>query len=232
MVVDEVQQKLNPILIDTLFNAREPIQGAIIDCDGTLLTSLDAWRSMEGAIARASNGRCIITDAHREQFITMTVAETADYLHETLGFLESPVAVEQFMDDYLMSYYAHDAHPLPGVKQFLAYCAEQNVKMAVASSSKMKYLEAGLKAAGLWDYFTCVCSVDEFGLSKRDPEFFTAVRQKLDTPLETTWVLDDAVYALISATEAGFKTVGLETGEDAPVDVADHSTISIASYVA
>lgn len=196
-----------------LFDDDHPFQGAIFDCDGTLLDSLYAWRDLEHAIADASKGASIVTEVDRAHLVTYTVPETAAYLHETLGFLDSSAAVEAFMDDFLIHYYAEQATLFAGVYSFLDACKAHGVRMAVASSSRHAYLEAGLQGAGIADFFEHIVSVDDVGLSKRDPRFFETVATMLGTPISATWVFDDAAYALEAAHQAGFPTVAILGGE-------------------
>lgn len=194
-------------------SSSHPFEGAIFDCDGTLLDTLYAWRDLEHAIADASQGASLVTDADRAHLVTCTVPETAAYLHQTLGFLDSSAAVEAFMDDFLIRYYVEQATLFAGVYSFLDACKVHGVHMAVASSSRHAYLEAGLRGAGIADFFDHVVSVDDVGLSKRDPRFFKAVAQTLGTTPSTTWVFDDAAYALEAAHRAGFPTVAILGGE-------------------
>ena len=66
----------------------------------------------------------------------------------------NPDAVIRFIDDYMMEYYSHQAQALPGVVSFLETCASADVRMCVVSSSAQRYLQAGLKSAGIADYFS------------------------------------------------------------------------------
>ncbi len=201
-------------ILSRLFDDDHIFEGAIFDCDGTLLDSLYAWRDLEHAIADASQGMSLVTDADRALLVKYTVPETAAYLHHTLGFLDSSAAVEAFMDDFLIRYYAEQAELFAGVYAFLHACQTQGVRMAVASSSRHAYLEAGLRGAGISDFFEHVISVDDVGLSKRDPRFFETVAHLLGTDKKTTWVFDDAAYALETAHKAGFPTVAVLSGEN------------------
>lgn len=199
--------------LSCLFDRDHHFTGAIFDCDGTLLDSLHAWHDLEHAVADASKGTSVVTAADRAQLVARTVPETAAYLHHTLGFLDSPAEVEAFMDDFLIRYYAEQAKLFAGVYSFLNVCKAHGVHMAVASSSRRAYLDAGLKGAGIADFFEHIVSVDDVGLSKRDPRFFETVAHMLGTSHSETWFFDDAVYALKAAHCAGFPTVAVLGGE-------------------
>ena len=42
-----------------------------------------------------------------------------------------------------------------------------------------------------------------------EPEIFRLAAEKMDTRPENTWVFEDALYAINTASGAGFKTVGI-----------------------
>lgn len=94
-------------------NKGNRITGAIFDCDGTLLDSLNAWQGLEGELSQAV--RVKVTPEERAQFATFTIPEVARYFHEHFGLFSNSDAVIRFIDDYMMEYYSHQAQALPGV---------------------------------------------------------------------------------------------------------------------
>ena len=187
------------------------IKGAIFDCDGTLLDSLNSWRGLEGVLSDAA--RVQVTPEERALFTTFTIPEVACYFHEHYGLLHSVDAVIDFIDDYMMDYYAHRANVIPGVLPFLEACAQADVSMCVASSSAQRYLRAGLKSAGIAEYFPHVFSVEDIGSTKREPLIFEHAQEALGTARDTTWGIDDSLYALETLNIAGFPSIAI-CGED------------------
>lgn len=181
--------------------------GAIFDCDGTLLDSLNAWRGLENLLSETV--RTQATAEERAKFATFTIPEVAQYFHEVYGLGASAADVIRMIDDYMMDYYAHRAKALPGVLPFLEACSSADVKMCVASSSAQKYLQAGLKCAGIDQYFLHVFSVDDVDASKREPLIFFKAQEVLGTDRATTWGIDDSAYALVTLRDAGFPTIGI-----------------------
>jgi beta-phosphoglucomutase-like phosphatase (HAD superfamily) len=47
------------------------------------------------------------------------------------------------------------------------------------------------------------------GKSKEFPDVFIAAQKAIGTELEQTWVFEDSLVALKTASKAGFKTVGI-----------------------
>ncbi len=197
-------------------NKNLPIEGAIFDCDGTLLDSLGAWRGLEEELSRAV--RVKVTPEERAQFTTFTIPEVARYFHEQYGLLASVEAVIEFIDDYMMDYYAHQACVIPGVLSFLEACASSDVRMCVVSSSAQKYLQAGLKSADIAGYFSHIFSVEDVHSTKREPLIFEHAQAALGTKRETTWGIDDSLYALETLVKAGFPAIGI-CGDDSNVSL-------------
>lgn len=205
-----------------------PITGAIFDCDGTLLDSLDAWRGLEAMLAAESG--IVVTSEERAAFVSYTIPEVARHFHERHGLGATVEAVLSLIDEYMMAYYERAAI-MPGVAALLEECAAANVRMAVASSSAHAYLEAGLVSAGIRDYFDAVFSVNDVGAPKREPLIFNRACQALGTQTATTWGIDDAVYAIETLSRAGFQTVGIYGGEDGASreEMAHAATIAVGS---
>ncbi len=187
-------------------NNQHAIQGAIFDCDGTLLDSLGAWRSLEGEVARQAG--VTVTPEEHKLFTTFTIPEVARYFHEQYGYAASVEAVISIMDEYMMSRY-EQAQLMPGAREILEACARNNVKMTMASSSKAEFLEAGAKATGIADYFCAIISVDAVGASKREPAVYNYAREVMGTDRPFTWGFEDSLYAMDTLVKAGYPVFGL-----------------------
>lgn len=207
-------------------NQTYSIKGAIFDCDGTLLDSLDVWRGLEGVLAREAG--VVTTLEERKLFTTFTIPEVAHYFHAVHGLAASDEAVVAIINEYMMNYY-RTASLLPGAAEAVEACARAGVKMAVASSSCPAYLNAGLESTGLKPYFDAVVSVDDVASTKREPLIFNHVRELLGTPREATWGFDDSLYAMDTLRNAGFPVVGLfdEAGHVPEVEVRKRAQITV-----
>lgn len=183
------------------------LTGAILDFDGTLVDSLDGWRSLEGALAKEAH--VVVTPEDRAQLTTFTLDETASWFHDQFGLGKDAAAVRAMMDDYMVDFLTHSASVLPGVERFLEDCKHHGVELSVASSSPQLYLQASLQATGLLPYFSAVLSVEDVGHSKREAHIFDHARELMATPKQSTWGFDDSRYALSVLKQAGYPTVGI-----------------------
>lgn len=206
------------------------IAGAILDFDGTLVDSLDAWRDLENLLVEEAGARVSAED--RAQFTTFTLDETACWFHEQLGIGASARAVRATMDEYMVDHLKHSARVLPGVREFLTSCGRQGIVLSVVSSSPQLYLQTALEATDLRPFFSQVVSVEDMDTTKREPFIFDHVCELMGTPREATWGFDDSLYALDVLRGAGYPTVGLfDPHEGCSLEQwADRVTIVVRSF--
>lgn len=214
-------------------------EGAILDFDGTLVDSIDAWHDLEGVLAREAQATVTLED--RKQLIPMSLDEIAQWFHGRFGLGKDARAVRNLMDEYMVDALSH-SKALPGVEAFLESCKRADVKLTVASSSPQLYLQTALKALGLLPYFEAVLSVEDLGTTKRQPGIFEEARWIMATPKEATWGFDDSFYALQVLHNAGYPTVGIfdphegytfeEWQQEADIVVRGFNELSLATLEA
>lgn len=181
--------------------------GVIFDCDGTLIDSMQAWRNLEGELGRRAGAE--LTSEDRIKLTTLNIPESAQYFHDRFDLGSSGADVVEMMNEIMLEFYRNRAEARPGVLAFMEALAERGVVMSVASSSPQKYLQAGLACAGIAPYVKAIVSVEDVRSNKREPKVYRYTRERMGTPLETTWGFEDAVYALRTLAQAGFGTVGV-----------------------
>ena len=89
------------------------------------------------------------------------------------------------------------------------------MKLAVASSSPVDFLQAGLERAGIFDLFDVVASAEGEGRTKSDPQFSVSVAFRLGANPANSWCVDDSAYALGAMAQAGFMTLGIYDSDNA-----------------
>ena len=184
-----------------------PVRGVIFDCDGTRMDTMGLWLQVENELA-ASVGH-VFTQEEQDMLRTLTISETGEYLHGELGILGSAQEVVERINELARGYYATRAEMKPGALEFVRALHERGIPCAIASSSPHTLLDPGVEHTGLDRLLTAVVSTDDVGRSKREPAVYDHARAMLGSPLEATWVFEDAAYTFATTVPAGYRTVGV-----------------------
>ncbi|WP_023648389.1 HAD-IA family hydrolase [Candidatus Pelagibacter ubique] len=99
-----------------------------------------------------------------------------------------------------------------GVKDFLIWCKEQNISMAVCTN-KQEYLANDLlKKIGIYDFFEYVAGSNTFDYCKPDPRHLTNVVEILDGDIKKTIMIGDSETDANAAKTAEIPVILLENG--------------------
>ena len=119
--------------------------------------------------------------------------------------------VSEFVDFYGKNI-INESTLINGVKEFLKWCKEQNISMAVCTN-KQEYLSNDLlKKIGIYDYFEYVAGSDTFDYCKPDPRHLTTVVEILDGDLKKTIMIGDSETDANAAKAAEIPMILLEDG--------------------
>ena len=206
------------------------IEGAIFDMDGTLLSSMEAWRTVGFRYLQCFG--ITAKEGLYEILHPMTLEEACAYLHEEYGttanFPEFLDKLNSLMDDF----YRYEVQLKPGAKEILDSLKNHDIKMCLATATDRKLTLQCLERLGILDDFEDVFTCDEIGAAKTQPDIYLAALDKLQTNKENTWIFEDALYAVETAAAAGFPVVGLfdEASDDDQNKIKELSQIYLKDY--
>ena len=95
----------------------------------------------------------------------------------------------------------------PGLDELLAFLAEHDLPMAVASSSPHDIIEMDLANGKVRDYFTYIVSGEDVDRPKPDPQVFLVSAERMGTNPARTLVLEDSLNGVRAGAAGGFVTV-------------------------
>ncbi|MDA8612898.1 HAD-IA family hydrolase [Candidatus Pelagibacter bacterium] len=99
-----------------------------------------------------------------------------------------------------------------GVKDFLIWCKEQNISMAVCTNKQEHLSNDLLKKIGIYDFFEYVAGSDTFDYCKPDPRHLTNVVEILDGDAKKTIMIGDSETDANAAKAAEIPVILLENG--------------------
>lgn len=183
------------------------IKGAIFDIDGVLLDSMGIWDDL-GARYLQSIGK-IPEEGLNKILFSMSMEQGADYLNEHYSLNKQTDEIVKGLGRMLETFYFDEVPGKPGSKELLEYLKEQNIKMVAATSSPRDHVEKALSRNGLIGFIDRIFTTGEVGVSKHSSDIYNLAADFLGTKPEETLVFEDSLYALKTAKNAGYVSIGV-----------------------
>lgn len=185
----------------------EDIKGIIFDCDGVLLDSLMIWEDL-GARYLRSKGK-VPEEGLDVILFSMSLEQGAEYLKQHYGLEETAEEVGQGLQDMLRDFYFYEVLAKPGAAELMDTLSKKGLRITVATSSPRDHIEKALERNGLLGYVERLFTNSEVGSSKHSPDIYNIAAESMGTKPEETLVFEDSLYALKTAADAGYHTVGV-----------------------
>ena len=119
--------------------------------------------------------------------------------------------VTEFVDFYGKNI-INESTLINGVKEFLNWCKNQNISMAVCTNKQEHLSNDLLKKIGIYDYFEYVAGSDTFDYCKPDPRHLTSVVEILSGDINKTIMIGDSETDANAAKAANIPIILLEDG--------------------
>ena len=119
--------------------------------------------------------------------------------------------VTEFVDFYGKNI-INESTLINGVKEFLNWCKNQNISMAVCTNKQEHLSNDLLKKIGIYDYFEYVAGSDSFDYCKPDPRHLTSVVEILDGDIKKSIMIGDSETDANAAKAAELPMILLEDG--------------------
>lgn len=170
--------------------------------DGTLLDTMVMWRDFVSRLIVKYGG---VPDRNVDEKVRYySLRQTAEFLAENYMGCSAEQG-ERICLEEAMDFYKNKAKLKPGAADFLKSLYECGVKMYIATATYRPLIEAALEREGVLPLFSGIVTCSEVGVGKTRPDVFLKALEALGTPLDETWVFEDAYHAVKTAKAAGFK---------------------------
>ncbi len=189
------------------FLQKETVTGMIFDVDGTLLDSMPIWAhsgeqylATLGIEAPASLGRVLFS---------MTMSQGAEYIKEKFALSQTAQEIQGGIIQIVEDAYRTKVGFKKSALEFLQKLQEAGIPMVIVTSNEEALVRAALRRLGAEHYFQEILTSGGFGSGKDSPDIFYAAAAQMGSSIGSTWVLEDALYAISTARKAGFRTIGV-----------------------
>ena len=189
----------------------EQIKAAIFDLDGTLVDSMWMWRTID--IEYLTNQGIEVPEnleAFQEELEGMGFTETAILFKERFKI---PDSLEEIKNTWICmsgEKYRNEVPLKPGVKEFLDYLKERNMKIGISSSNSRELIQMVLEAHGILEYFDCITTCCEVKRGKPEPDVYLKTAQGLEVEPEACLVFEDVPMGILAGKRAGMKVCAID----------------------
>jgi HAD superfamily hydrolase (TIGR01509 family) len=209
------------------------IKGVIFDIDGVLLDSLGIWDDL-GARYLMSIG-IKPEEGLNEILFSMSMEQGSTYLNEHYNLQKTDAEVSAGISQMLEDFYFDEVLPKPGAKELLEFMRSKGMRITAATSSPRIHVEKALQRNGMLGFIEKLFTNTEVGASKHSPEIYNQAAAYMGTKTSETLVFEDSLYALKTAKNAGFRTVGVydikgETDQEGVKNTGDHYVTDLNGF--
>ena len=114
--------------------------------------------------------------------------------------------------DYYGKNIINESTLIDGVKEFLKWCKNENISMAVCTNKTEHLAVDLLKKIGIYDYFEYVAGHNTFEYCKPDPRHLTTIIEILDGDIKKSLMIGDSETDANAAKAADIPVILLENG--------------------
>lgn len=181
-------------------------QHYLFDFDGVLADSMPAWLGIH--MGNLRDAGIPIPDDFVETITPLGNTHGLTYLL-SLGL---PTTAEAYIEQagrQQIHAYKTQVQPKPFVAEALRRLKEQGVTLHVLTANDHTCVDDCLKRWQIFDLFDHIFTIDDFDLTKNDPELFRQAATRLGTEVSDCTMLDDNIRAITTAKAAGMHTIGV-----------------------
>ena len=182
------------------------VKGVIFDMDGLMINSEQI--ALDSNLEAAKQLNIELTKTVALELIGRNIENTYEYLKETYGNDYPCVALRQRAIALRQAYYQnHDIEVKEGLYDLLEYLKKQNIKMAVASSTKTEKVISNLNKIKVIDYFDYIVGGDQEPKGKPAPDIFLNACAGLQIKPSEALVLEDSKNGILASYNANIKVI-------------------------
>jgi HAD superfamily hydrolase (TIGR01509 family) len=209
------------------------IEAVVFDLDGVLVDSEHVWDEVREELARERGGRW--HERAQVDMMGMSSPEWSRYMHDVIGLTASPEEINDEVVGRLLARYAERVPLIDGAVEAVLRLA-RSFRLALASSSNRRVIDAVLEAAGLSASFEVTVSSEEVARGKPAPDVFLEAARRLGVEPARCAAIEDSGNGLRAAHAARMRVIAIPNRRYPPpadaLALADVELDSIASLAA
>lgn len=166
------------------------IKAVLFDMDGLMLdTETISMQSMKKATQRLGLN---VEDQWLFDIIGMNRKGAEAYMSQKLGHPLPDELDDAFIEIYADHLFTHGIDLKPGLTELLDYLLDNNIRRAVATSTRTEMALKKLKSSGIFDYFEYIVGGDQVNNGKPAPDIYLKAANHVGIDPEFCLALEDS----------------------------------------
>ncbi len=184
------------------------IKAVIFDMDGLLIDSEPLWQEAEILIFKRVN--ILLTSELCLQTKGLRIDEVVDYWYQRHPWENlAKKKVEELIIAKVIELIHLKGEPLAGVDRAISFVRQKQVKIALASSSASKIIQAVLQKLELTNAFAEIYSAESEVFGKPHPGVYLTTAKKLNVSPSECLALEDSLNGVLAAKAAQMKCIAI-----------------------
>ncbi|WP_196138486.1 HAD family phosphatase [Aliikangiella sp. G2MR2-5] len=196
------------------------LDGVIIESSQLHTTSFQRAFEMHGySFSREAITKFVSKGLSREAVIRSLITEEDNELLESIA-KNKGIVLKQLLRNSSQNKIEQLVHTHSGARELLSYIHQNNIKIALASSSMMAC--DIVKRLGLFQYFSYISFPSSEIKAKPDPDVYLEVLKRLELNRSECIAIEDSTTGIKSALSAGIETYVFNSDKKARNKIARH----------
>lgn len=182
------------------------LKAVIFDMDGVIIDSEPIHRKFNKGLYKELG--LDISEEEYNNFVGVSNRDHWIILKKKYNITESVDELIQIQTNGLIEKLnTLEIGPILGVRELLAEIHNEGIKIALASSSALTYINTVIEKFALTDYFPVLTSGENMEKGKPHPDIFIKTAEKLSVAPEDCVVIEDSKHGVSAARKAGMRCV-------------------------
>lgn len=185
------------------------IKAVIFDMDGVIIDSEPFHYKVNREIFKELNIQ--ISDEEYSKFIGVSNKDMWSFLRKKYNLKDSVEELSARQIDRNINYLKeNDEKPIEGIKELIKGLNDRGLKIGLASSSPMAYIELVLNKFGIDKFFHKKISGENLSKGKPHPDIYLLIAKELGVVPGECLVIEDSTNGVESAKKAGMNCIGFD----------------------
>lgn len=182
-------------------------KGAIFDLDGTLIDSMGVWEKIDKEFLKKRN--IDMPCDYIEKISSMSFEKVAQYTIDRFNLKEGEEELIKEWNEMAIYEYSNNISLKQNVREYLKKLKDNNIRIALSTSSPRILYESVLKNNCIYEYFDVLVSLEDVKRDKNYPDIYLLAAEKLNLNPQDCVGFEDILIGINTLKKAEFKTVGV-----------------------